>query len=87
MLSLVNTEATSVKKGLLKSFVNFTEKHLCWSLFLIKFSCEICKIFENTYFEKLLQMTASINKVGLLDYAHFFIAQRPTSLYNYYLLV
>ena len=27
----------SIKKGVLKNFANFTEKHLCWSLFLIKF--------------------------------------------------
>ena len=26
----------SVKKGVLKKFANFTGKHLCWSLFLIK---------------------------------------------------
>ena len=26
----------SVKKGVLKIFANFTDKHLCWSLFLIK---------------------------------------------------
>ena len=26
----------SVKKGVLKDFVNFIGKHLCWSLFLIK---------------------------------------------------
>ena len=26
----------SVEKGVLKDFVNFIEKHLCWSLFLIK---------------------------------------------------
>ena len=26
----------SVKKGVVKSFANFTEKHLRWSLFLIK---------------------------------------------------
>ena len=25
----------SVKKGVLKNFTNFTEKRLCWSLFLI----------------------------------------------------
>ena len=25
----------SVKQGVLKSFVNFTGKHLCWSLYLI----------------------------------------------------
>ena len=27
----------SVKKVVLKNFANFTEKHLCWSLFLITF--------------------------------------------------
>ena len=43
----------SVKKGVLKNSANFTGKHLCWSLFLLKwlywnetltqvFSCEIC---------------------------------------------
>ena len=26
----------SVEKGVYKNFVNFTGKHLCWSLFLIK---------------------------------------------------
>ena len=52
----------------LKNFVNFPEKHLCWSLFLIKFltnfikgtltqvfSCEIQKIFKNTFFTEQLQ--------------------------------
>ena len=32
----------SVKKGVLKKFVNFTEKHLCWSLFLIKLQVWAC---------------------------------------------
>ena len=42
------------------SFANFTEKHLCWSLFWSHiyenetatqvFSCEICEIFKNTFF-------------------------------------
>ena len=46
----------SVGKGVLKTF---TGKHLCWSLFLIKFqalvtaaqvlSTQICKTFKNTY--------------------------------------
>ena len=55
------------KKGVLKNFANLTEKHLCWSLFLIKmeawetpaqmFSCEISKIFKSTYFEEHLQTT------------------------------
>ena len=43
----------SVKKGVLQSFVNFTGKHLFWSLFLMNwqtpaqvFSSEICEIYE-----------------------------------------
>ena len=43
---------------------NFTGKHLCWSLFLIRdsiqvFSSEICEIFKNTFFEEQLQTTVS----------------------------
>ena len=50
------------KLGALKNCANFTGKHLCWSLFLIKFltnfikdtptqvfSCEIWKIFQNSF--------------------------------------
>ena len=50
------------KMGVLKNFANFTGKHLCWSLFLIKvltnfiknsptqvFSCEMWKNFKNTF--------------------------------------
>ena len=54
----------------IESFANFTGKHLCWSVFLIKlqlylketlaqmFSCKVCEIFGNTYFEKHLRTTA-----------------------------
>ena len=44
------------KKGILKNFVIFTGKHLCWSLFfnkvagLLVFSCEYCEIFKNSFF-------------------------------------
>ena len=63
------------KKSALKNFVNLTGKQLCWSLFLIKlqtrrmywqetptqvFSCEICKIFNNTYFKEHLRTTTYI---------------------------
>ena len=57
-----------------KSFTNFTEKRLCWRLFLIKlqtlslqlykktpplvFSYEICEMFRSTYFEEYLQTTS-----------------------------
>ena len=47
----------SIRYGVLKNFANFTEKHLCWSLFLIEmqvFTCEICEIFKNTFFEERL---------------------------------
>ena len=52
----------------LNNFVNFTGKHLCWSLFLIKFltnfvrdittlvfSCEIWKNLKNTFSTEHLQ--------------------------------
>ena len=54
--------------GVLNNFANFTEKHLCWSLFLIKlltnfikntptqmFSCEIWKKFKNAFFREILR--------------------------------
>ena len=56
------------KIGALKNFANFTGKHLCWSLFLVKFltnfikdtptqefSCEIWKNFKNTFSTEHLQ--------------------------------
>ena len=58
----------------LKSFRNFTWKHLCWSLFLIKlqfwgpatletptqvFSCEISEVFKNTFIYKTPLVAAS----------------------------
>ena len=56
------------EKGVVKYFVNFTGKHLCQSLLLIKlqalktptevFSEEIREIFKNTYFEEHLRATA-----------------------------
>ena len=50
------------KIGVLKNFPIFARKHLRWIIFLINppqvFSCEYCKMFKNTYFEKHLQMTA-----------------------------
>ena len=54
----------SVKKAVLKNFLMFTGKHLCWSLFSDKVaglqaSCEYWKIFKNIYCEEHLQMAAS----------------------------
>ena len=43
----------SVKKGVLKNCADFTGKHLCWSLFLIKL-----QVFKYTYFEEHLWTTA-----------------------------
>ena len=47
--------------GALKNFANFTGKHLCWSLFLIKklqhrcFPVKFEQIFKNTYFTEHLR--------------------------------
>ena len=46
------------KKDVFKNFANFSEKHLCWSRFLIKLQVEISKVFTNTHFEKHLRTTA-----------------------------
>ena len=59
------------KKGALKKFAIFTEKHLCWSLCgrsglqfyqketpTLMFFCEYCEIFKNTYFEEHLWAAA-----------------------------
>ena len=58
------------KTGVLKNFAIFTGKHLCWSLFLIKFlfnkvslqmtptqvlSYEYCKIVRNSFFTEHLR--------------------------------
>ena len=58
----------SSKQVFLKTFSNFTGKHLYWSLFLIKvqalrltqtLSCEICEIFKNTIFYRTPPVAAS----------------------------
>ena len=64
----MNNNDTSSHRRCSKKFVTFTGKYLCWSFFFIKlqaikkillkkapthvFSCEHCKIFKNTYFER-----------------------------------
>ena len=59
--------------GVFRNFARFAGKHLCQSLFFNKvaglrtmalaqvFSCEFSKTFKNTYSEKHLQTTTSIN--------------------------
>ena len=59
----------SMKRAALKNFVIVIGKHLCWGLFLIKIqtSCEYCKIFKNTWFDKHLRTAASVlsnNKIS-----------------------
>ena len=52
----------SVKKVVHKNFAIFTEKHLCWSLFLINlqaFRPEHYKMLKNNYFEEHLLTAAS----------------------------
>ena len=58
--------------GALKDFAMFTEKYLCWGLFLINIQAwrpatllrrdsEICDIFKNTYFYRTHPVAASWN--------------------------
>ena len=67
-------ERCSIEKGVLKNFANFTEKHLCWSLFnkVAKLrACniirkrlqprEICEIFKSTCFEENFWTTSSVS--------------------------
>ena len=51
-----------------------SQENMCWSLFLIKFkketstqvfSCEICEIYKNTYFEEHLRTIASDTPLSL----------------------
>ena len=58
----------SVKKGVLRSFAEFTGKHLYQSLFFNKvagqtmaqvFSCEICENSKNIFFTEHIWVTAS----------------------------
>ena len=53
----------STEKGVLKSFANFTGKHLRYCLLLINLDQQFCQketpIFKNTYFEEHLWMNAS----------------------------
>ena len=50
----------------IKNLANFTGKHLCWSLFLIKeiqtqaFPREICKNFKTTFFHRTPPVAASL---------------------------
>ena len=53
------TRGVSRKFEPLENFANFTAKHLCWGLFLKRYSTqvlssEICEIFKSTYFEEHL---------------------------------
>ena len=40
----------SVKNGVLKNYASFTAKHLCWSLFLIKFQASDL-VFSYTFYD------------------------------------
>ena len=53
----------SIRKGVLRNFAKFTEKHLCQSLtketLAQVFSCEFYEISKNTFFTEILWATAS----------------------------
>ena len=55
------------KKGVLRNFTNFIEKHLCQGSFLpgyqtvaLVFSCEFCKISKNTFFYRTPLVAVSV---------------------------
>ena len=54
----------SVKKGVLKNFEDFKEKHQRWSFFLIPFFKK--EIFKTAHFKEHLRMTASILQINLI---------------------
>ena len=76
----------SVKKAALKKLTNFTEKHPCWSLFLIKllanfikkrlqdrcFPLKLREIFKNIYFEEHLRIAAASLSTTNLATLHCF---------------
>ena len=62
---------TFYKKGVLQNFIKLTEKHMYISESLQiyqkaaptqVFSCEICEIFKNTYFEEHVRTTSSVSE-------------------------
>ena len=54
------------KIGLVKNFVMFTGKYLCWSLFLKRlFSCEYYEILKNSFFYRTPLVAASSRRTIL----------------------
>ena len=69
ILDRISHQKCSVREGVLRNFAKITGKQLYQSLFFDKvagprpaqvFSCEVCKIFKNTFFTEHLQATASV---------------------------
>ena len=85
---------TFFKKDVLKNFVNFTRKHLCWSRFLIKlawrpatllkktptqvFSYEICKILKNTFFTEHLWSMLMIVTICIIQLCNKSVIKNKT---------
>ena len=65
-----------IKKGVLRNFVNFTEKHLYWSLFLIElqakrlkhrwFSCGVYEILKTEIYERFFLKLVVLPGVSFL---------------------
>ena len=83
--------ADVIQNEVLKNFVNFTGKHLRWSLFLIKLQtwkpatllketskqfifCEICEIFENTFFYRTPPVVAFVNRYAIIQTSMYSLA-------------
>ena len=86
------------KIGVLKKFVNFTGKHLCWSLFLIKFltnfikdtptqmfSCEILEKFQEHLFYRTPLVAASVKRDSNTKFAVKFAKFFRTSFFTEHL--
>ena len=78
--------------GVLKNFANFTGKHLCWSLQLYQketstqvFSCEICEIFNSTFFKRTPPLRWLLLPMLLFMSASSFTSPLPQ--FHYFLTV
>ena len=92
-MSRNNTEVRSshshlfFKIDVLKNFTNFTGKHLCWSLFLLKktpthvFCCETSIIFKNNFFYRIPPVAASVR--SRLTKKNIFVLISGTSKVSY----
>ena len=93
-MSRNNTEVRSshshlfFKIDILKNFTNFTGKHLCWSLFLLKktpthvLCCETCIIFKNNFFYRTPPVAASVRSRLTKKISSYLLVEHQKYLMN-----